>query len=324
MRTKRNPSWLLPAGFAGCTGLLICGLLLEKPVLISGTAILSVLVLLAGVLPMLTGWRALLPAGREAGSGVAARYDPENLAREKQLLLHVVCHDLNNILSVISGNTSLIKNHLMSGHEDLTKIRRWIDTIERAARLESEMIRHVLETDALERGMVDLPLTPVDLGIALEQVRFLFAGRLARKDIRWTIRPEQLRSGIFVRAEAVSLRNQVLANILSNSLKFSWPGSEVTLDIQVNRDTVVLQFRDQGIGIPPDRLAGLFQPHQAASRRGTLGEAGTGHGLNLAAKYVELFGGRLRLESPAKPGDRGGTLAELTLQRVWKSGKVLV
>jgi signal transduction histidine kinase len=92
----------------------------------------------------------------------------------------------------------------------------------------------------------------------------------------------------------------VIRNLISNAIKFTYPGGWVEIGIESNQDTVIIRIRDNGIGISPDNIDKLFRVDQNLKSQGTAGEKGTGLGLTLCGEYVHLHQGRITVES--KPG----------------------
>jgi len=111
-------------------------------------------------------------------------------------------------------------------------------------------------------------------------------------------------------AEAVTdprLLRRVLANLLTNAVKYSAAGSTVTLEVRRDEDHVRLRVRDQGIGIPADDQRRLFEPFERGANVGT--RPGSGLGLTITKQAVELLGGTIAVESAVG----AGTTVEVTL-----------
>ena len=100
------------------------------------------------------------------------------------------------------------------------------------------------------------------------------------------------------------LRDSVLANLLTNTLKFSPRGSAVTLSARREGDRAVLEVADRGPGLPSGIVELLDKGRRLESLRGTEGETGSGLGLLQACDYVQLMGGRVRFEDRKGGGTR--------------------
>jgi signal transduction histidine kinase len=112
-----------------------------------------------------------------------------------------------------------------------------------------------------------------------------------------------------VRVEKVSFINSVINNILSNAIKFSFPGSRIFISAANRKKQngtgnfkkeIQLSFRDQGIGIPKDDQKKIFMLSKTKSRTGTEGETGFGYGMPLINRFIGLYHGRIEIESIEK------------------------
>jgi signal transduction histidine kinase len=97
---------------------------------------------------------------------------------------------------------------------------------------------------------------------------------------------------------------QILENLLSNALKFSYPGSRVFVRLRTDEAWLYLQVADEGPGLSPADHARLFGKFQRLSVRPTGGEPSSGLGLSIVKKYVELMGGKVWCESEKGKGAR--------------------
>jgi two-component system phosphate regulon sensor histidine kinase PhoR len=104
-----------------------------------------------------------------------------------------------------------------------------------------------------------------------------------------------------VRIDADRIR-QVLANLLSNAIKFSPRGGTVTVAAFLDGEQAVVKVTDEGLGIPAEGVARLFQKFYRVDREETRGIGGTGLGLSLVRQMVEAHGGRIWVESAVGVG----------------------
>ena len=114
--------------------------------------------------------------------------------------------------------------------------------------------------------------------------------------------------------------HDVLANFISNAIKFSVPGDEIHLSARAEGESCIVEIRDQGIGIEQDKLVHIFDPTISTTTRGTQNEKGTGFGMPLAKSFVEEFNGTLEVHSTSKgvDPDKHGTSIILKLQLALK------
>jgi signal transduction histidine kinase len=95
---------------------------------------------------------------------------------------------------------------------------------------------------------------------------------------------------------------QILLNLLSNAVKFTPEGGQVGLTATASDGVITIAVRDTGIGIAPEDQAAIFEEFRQVGRDDTLKQEGTGLGLTLAKKFVELHGGRIWVESQVGQG----------------------
>lgn len=105
-------------------------------------------------------------------------------------------------------------------------------------------------------------------------------------------------SELFVKAEPISFVHSVLANLLTNAVKFSPRGSEVRVEAAlISAGRVSIRIVDQGIGMKPEMVDTLFKPGFHTHRQGTESEPGTGYGMHLVKKFVDAYGGDIVVDS---------------------------
>jgi CheY-like chemotaxis protein/anti-sigma regulatory factor (Ser/Thr protein kinase) len=156
----------------------------------------------------------------------------------------------------------------------------------------------------VEAGQMALQRQDVELRPLLEGVLELGAPLAARHG--GSLRGDY-GAALRLRTDPVRLR-QVLLNLVSNAIKYNRPGGTVRLTLAAAPGEALLRVRDDGIGMSPAQMAGLFQPFNRLGRESSAIE-GTGIGLHLARQLVELLGGRLEIASE----EGAGTEATLRL-----------
>ena len=220
---------------------------------------------------------------------------------EQKELLHILCHDLTNPLGSIRGLMELVL-------EEPDELAECGPRIIKGADIGLDIIRLVRQMRALEEGKV--ALARVDLHQAVRTAADMLHTRLEAKELRLDI---QVDAEIQVSAESTSLVNCVISNLLTNAIKFSYPGSAIGLQAERVDDRVTVSLRDRGMGMPPALVKDLFDMSKATSRPGTGGEQGTGFGMPLVAKFVESYGGRIEVFSTDEKVDPQGHGTEVKL-----------
>ncbi|MGE5618743.1 MAG: ATP-binding protein [Sphingomonadaceae bacterium] len=217
------------------------------------------------------------------------------LQKEREDLLHTVSHDLRTPLTVIQGQAQLLVRALERAGID-GSLRRSAETIITSAQRMNGMIQDLTDSARLESGQLKLHREPIDLRAFLEGLRDRLSG--AMEVSRLIIEaPERLPR---VSADPDRLE-RILTNLLANALKYSAPGTPVTIRMEQQDGQVVTSVIDQGPGIPPEELQQLFQRYRRARRAEEMRE-GLGLGLYITKGLVEAHGGRIWAESQVGKG----------------------
>jgi PAS domain S-box-containing protein len=216
----------------------------------------------------------------------------------KNQLLGMAAHDLRNPLSVVSTASSFL---LEDAGRLLPEAKRtdFLRRINSSSEFMLRMIDDLLDVAKIEAGKLDLEFEDGDLCGLIEENLTMNRTLAEKKSIRLDFVPERgLPLFRFDRGKV----EQVLNNLVSNALKFSEPGTAVTVQTSRVNGTVVVSVRDQGQGIPAEELNKLFKPFSKTSVRGTAGEKSTGLGLAICRKIVQGHHGRIWAESEVGKG----------------------
>jgi signal transduction histidine kinase len=214
-------------------------------------------------------------------------------------LIQILSHDIINPLNLILGFTEVLKEEI--DDDELP------NGILRASRQIQQIINHVKEMQALESGKTNLELEPINLSRCLENVTFVFKEKAKKKRVSLIIKNE-VDEKTKILAEPVSFSHQVLNNLVSNAIKFTPEHGEILIHSYKKGQKVHVNIQDTGIGIPQKLIPNLFRFDVATSRAGTAGESGTGFGLPLVKKYIELYNGEIFVESVESSSDIDGDI----------------
>ena len=211
------------------------------------------------------------------------------LERQREDLLRAVSHDLRNPLSAVLGQAQLVERRLQKAEVD--EAQRGLQSIIAAAQRMDVMIQDLVDAARAEVGQIRLERRPIrmrDLALGLKQ-RLTPALDVDRIDVEV---PGDLPE---VLADPDRL-DRILTNLWSNALKYSAPGTRVTVGARAEEGYVVTCVTDRGPGIPPEELPRLFERYF----RGVVGRErgeGVGLGLYITRRLVEAHGGRIWVES---------------------------
>ncbi|MBD1865279.1 MULTISPECIES: PAS domain-containing protein [Trichocoleus] len=220
-----------------------------------------------------------------------AREAAEQANRVKDEFLAVLSHELRSPLNPILGWSKL----LQTGKLDAAKTQQALQTIERNAQLQSELIEDLLSVSRILQGKLNLNVSSINLVSimrgAMETVRL--AAEAKSIQIEATLAPEV---GL-VSGDATRLQ-QVIWNLLSNAVKFTPAGGQVRIRLEHFDSCAHITVSDTGQGIAPEFLPYVFEYFRQADATTTRKSGGLGLGLAIVRHLVELHGGTVEAESP--------------------------
>jgi len=217
-----------------------------------------------------------------------------NLAKSD--FLSSMSHELRTPLSAILGFAQLMD----SGQPLPTASqKRSIDQILQAGWYLLELINEILDLALIESGKLSLSLEPISLTEVVRECQAMIEPQAQKRDIRMSF-PE-FEVLYFVKAERTRVK-QVLINLLSNAIKYNKVGGTVLVECALSTsDHIRISVKDTGDGLPPDKLAQLFQPFNRLGQEAG-SEEGTGIGLVVSKRLVELMDGVIGVESAVGEG----------------------
>jgi PAS domain S-box-containing protein len=223
----------------------------------------------------------------------AARSEAERLSHMKDEFLATLSHELRTPLNAILGWSTLLRR-LDQGSPDHAK---GLETIERNARVQTQIIGDLLDMSRIISGKVQLDVQPIDLNevisAALDAVRPSVEARKLR--LRATLDSR----GTRIRGDPSRLQ-QVVWNLLTNAVKFTPAGGRIDVISHRVNSHVEISVEDSGAGIKPEFLSFVFDRFRQADSSMTRRHGGLGLGLSIVKHLVELHGGSVRVESPGE------------------------
>ena len=236
---------------------------------------------------------------RELLDAQVARTRAEAANKAKTDFLAVMSHELRTPLNSIAGYTELLEMGLRgpvtrAQREDLLKIRR-------SQRHLLGLINDLMNFAKLETGHVELEFTPVPVNEILAVLDALTEPQVASKHIRYRHGRCDPSLAVFADREKT---HQILINLVSNAVKFTKAGGEITIECEPDGDTVHLQVSDTGEGIPAEKLSSIFEPFVQVKTGFTREHDGVGLGLAISRDLARMMHGDLTVTSQIGIGSR--------------------
>jgi PAS domain S-box-containing protein len=229
--------------------------------------------------------------------------------RAKEDFLATLSHELRTPLNAMLGWTRLLR----MGKLDRAGTTRALETIERNAHLQEQLIADILDVSRIITGKLRLELKPTDLDPLVIGTLDSVRPAAGAKGVDLRIRAE---SGGTVLADADRLQ-QVIWNLLVNAIKFTPSGGSVQVRAVRHGPTAVISVADTGEGIAPELLPFVFDRFRQGDTSVTRPHGGLGLGLSIVRHIVELHGGKVQVESNGT--GKGATFAVLLPLRTFRS-----
>ena len=224
-----------------------------------------------------------------------ARAQAEALNRTKDELLATVSHELRTPLNAIFGWARMLQSADMGA----AARTRAINAIVRSASAQAKLIEDLLDLSRIVTGQMRLTLEPMDLNAvvdgAMDSVR-------PAADAKAIVLAATLDRSLGLMVGAPDRLQQVVWNLVMNSVKYTPRGGRVDVTVRRDAGNVDIVVSDNGDGIAPEMLPHVFELFRQEDSSSTRAHGGLGLGLTLVRQLVEQHGGTVRAESPGKGG----------------------
>ncbi|WP_370664087.1 hybrid sensor histidine kinase/response regulator [Massilia rubra] len=228
----------------------------------------------------------------------SARAEAERTSQMKDEFLATLSHELRTPLSAILGWAQVLRR----GSRDQADLQRGLQTIERNARAQAQLIEDLLDMSRITSGKVLLDMQTISptvfIDAAIETVRPAADAKNIRLD-------RFVAPGVGMIAGDPARLQQVIWNLLSNAIKFTSRDGNVRIELRAVDGHVEIAVHDTGVGIKPEFMAHVFERFRQGDASTTRKHGGLGLGLSIVKHLIEQHGGTVRADSPGE--ERGAT-----------------
>jgi signal transduction histidine kinase/ligand-binding sensor domain-containing protein len=218
------------------------------------------------------------------------------LNADKDRFISILGHDLKSPFTALLGLSEILKDNIQEINAD--EIKKMAGDINKTAQNTFNLLEDLLKWARSQQGKI--PFKPQNIGLddICKAATEVLNPSANAKNIKINY---NVADGIIIFAD-IDMLKTVLRNLVSNAIKFTANNGMIDIYAKQNSENITITVSDNGVGIPSDNLAKLFDVGQVLTTKGTAEEKGTGLGLLLCKEFVEKHGGRIWVESEAGKG----------------------
>ncbi|MBI5726328.1 MAG: hybrid sensor histidine kinase/response regulator [Ignavibacteriales bacterium] len=221
----------------------------------------------------------------------------QKLNEDKDKFLRIAAHDLRNPISAILSFSMMLLEESAQKFNDHEL--EFMGIIKSSSEYLLELLNELLDIAVIESGKLQLNITEVDICKLIMGNTRLNKVMADKKNISLVFNTDV--KELTMQVDSVKIE-QILNNLISNAIKYSYPNSEINVILSRNEKQAIIMVIDKGQGIPKDEQSKLFEPFAKTSVRGTAGERSTGLGLSIVKKIVEGHNGKIWFSSEVHKG----------------------
>jgi len=237
-----------------------------------------------------------------------AQSEAEQANQAKSAFLANMSHEIRTPLNAIIGFSEAMLGGV-GGDVKSDRHKEYLTDIKNSGEHLSTVIKDILDLSKIEAGKWQIEENTFNFEKSIKEVFTMLSPQAEAKNITLTYDAEDKISSATVSGDESAIK-RIFINLISNSIKFTGDDGYVECNVSANRNgNIVVDIKDNGIGIPSDRIDKVLNPFEQVHADSDLNEEGTGLGLSIVQKLVELHNGKFKLES-----EYGlGTTASITI-----------
>ncbi|GEM_PF-2063807 len=235
-----------------------------------------------------------------------AKVEAEHANRMKSAFLANMSHEIRTPLTSVIGfaeaiDAEVAKLETRLEASDLSTLSQFAGLIEQSGQRLLETLDAVLNLSKLETGEMELDIGTVDLAEEAKAAVERFASQAREADLTLRLDRDESCPNACANAGGVQI---ILHNLISNAIKYTEAGGEVSVRVRNDADAVILDVEDTGIGMPPEKVRNLFKPFRQESEGIGRTYEGTGLGLTVTQQAVDQMRGSIEVETEKGTGSR--------------------
>ena len=219
------------------------------------------------------------------------RHRKEDLEETKMQFLINATHDIRSPLTLIMGPLNKLKTRITDAES-----KQDIDTIDRNAQRLLLLVNQILDERKIDKDQMHLHCQKTDLKEFLRGIMSLYNFNAQERSITLSLKEDESlkeEGNLQVWIDRINF-DKVISNLLSNAMKYTSDGGEITLIIGKNKESAIIKVEDTGIGLKEEKTDRLFERFYQGNNNSNIHIEGTGIGLNLCRALVKIHGGAIR------------------------------
>ncbi len=236
---------------------------------------------------------AIARAENSREEAIVAKDAAEKANRSKSMFLATMSHELRTPLNAVIGFAELMHSELFGPLGD-KRYREYSDVIQNAGRHLLDLINDILDMSKIEAGKQELDREEISVDEIVHDCLDLMSERASQGGVKLLTDIPSAPSMLVADRRAMK---QILLNVLSNAIKFTPTGGQVTTRIRIADGALFLSVQDTGVGIPADQIYRLGNPFVQLRNNAGTSATGTGLGLALVRALAEMHGGTFKIDS---------------------------